>query len=251
MHSINIWHMLHLHRFKTYGLSFLLWWGMSMAGFAQTQQQERSKGFTPNLPNYDSRLLHYGFSLGLNSARFILAPSTFYTQNLGDSIRAATPTNNPGFNLGLILNVRLHESFDFRFQPGVGFYTRGIKFETKSNSFTQNVETAVIELPMLVKYKSDRKKNFSMYVIGGIKPGFATFYRRQERRPDQISTNNFDLCIDYGLGFSIYYPFFRFSSEIRFSHGVLNMNIPDPTSPYSQMIQRLTTHNVTWYIIFE
>ncbi|MBY0424403.1 MAG: PorT family protein [Cytophagales bacterium] len=248
MYSTYLRYLLHLHRHKIVLLGFFC--VLATWGFSQTVQ-ERSKGFTPNLPNYDDRLLHYGFSLGINSARFILAQSDFYVQNLGDSIRSANTFGSPGFNLGLILNLRLHYNFDVRIQPGVGFYNRGIKFETKNTTFTQNVETAVIEFPILLKYKSDRKKNFSMYLIGGIKPGFATFYKRQERRPDQISTNNFDLCIDYGFGFSIYYPFFRFSSEIRFSHGVLNMNIPDASSPYSKMVQRLTTHTVTWYIIFE
>jgi len=250
MHPTHVWHMFHLLGNKIV-LFLLVMAGMAPLCLSQTVQQKRSEGFTPNLPNYDERLLHYGFSLGVNTARFQLAHSEFYVQNLGDSVRTANPFGSPGFNLGLILNLRLHESFDLRFQPGVGFYNRGIKFETKNYAFTQNVETAVIEFPFLVKYKSDRKKNYSMYLIGGVKPGFATFYRRQERRPDQISTNNFDFCIDYGFGLSIYYPFFRFSSEIRFSHGLVNMNISDPSSPYSQMIQRLTTHTVTWYIIFE
>jgi hypothetical protein len=224
---------------------------IAVAGHSQTVQGQRSKGFTSNLPNYDSHLLHYGFSMGINSATYVMTQSSFYTQNLGDSIKSANAFASPGFNLGLILNIRLHENFDFRFQPGVGFYTRGVTFVTKNNTLTQNVETAVIEMPLLLKYKSDRKKNFSMYLIGGVNPGFATFYKRKESTPNQITTNNVDLCLEYGFGFSIYYPYFRFSSEIRFSHGIVNMNIPDPNSPYSQMIQRLTTHTVTWYIIFE
>ena len=68
------------------------------------------------LPTFDDRPLHFGFYLGLNQNDFKL--------NLKD-----TPTNpdiiditvapETGFNVGLIVDLRLHKNLNLRLEPGL------------------------------------------------------------------------------------------------------------------------------------
>ena len=208
---------------------------------------------TWNLPNYDDKLLHYGFILATNYTRFITKHSQEFI-NRSDTIKTITPVGSAGFTLGFIFNARMYDFFDFRITPSVGFYQRGINYEFFNNgkkiNDIQTIESTFIELPLLVKYKSERRKNVRFYFIGGIKPAISTSSKNRDQRPDKLRTQNFDLSIDYGFGLDKYYPLFKLAPEIRFSHGLLNMAVKDPHI-YSQTIKSLTTHTVTLFFNFE
>lgn len=208
-----------------------------------------------NLPSYDDKRLHYGFILAGNFATFSLKPTAyFYSRN--DTLKRVEPSAVGGFTLGFILNARLHENFDFRLTPQVGFYQRGVAYTFYSKStgqYTtdkQMVEATFVELPLLVKYKSQRRNNFRMYVIGGIKPSISTSNKNKDQRPDKLRYNSYDFAIDYGLGCDIYFPLFKLAPEIRFSNGLIDMRAKD-NNIYASSIQNLRTNTITFLLNFE
>ena len=201
-----------------------------------------------NLPNYDDKILHYGFTIGLNASGFKEQVSKSY---FNDTLKGSTPVYTPGFSLGFIVNVRLHEHFDLRFLPTVGFYSRSIKYDfMNSMSKTETIESTFIELPLLLKYKSQRRKNSRMYMIGGLKPSIEAGAKKNQRLPSDLRTTGFDLCFDYGFGFDLYFALFKFSPEIRFSQGMLNLLNNDPNI-YSSSLSKLTSHTISLYLNFE
>jgi hypothetical protein len=223
-----------------------------LCGTAKAQEQYNSGGYkgTVNLQGYDERWLHYGFTIGINSTRYKAVQSSAFLNNLGDSVVSVQSRNNPGFSLGFIMNLRVNPNWDLRLLPTVAFYDRTVDYNFRYTVSSQSSQSTFIELPLLVKYKSQRRRNSRMYVVGGLKPGIEAGAKKREKKSSELRTNSMDFCIDYGFGFDIYYPLFKFSPEIRISQGLPNMLINDPNS-FSRSLNRLTTHTVTLYLHFE
>lgn len=222
-----------------------------------------------NLPNYDNRFIHYGFFLAMNRSTFNIYPSREYNANIvrgyyisprtdiKDTIRnplsRIEPKGSFGFTTGFIFNLRLFEFLDFRVLPTVSFYQRFARFYSKdgTESVQLNQSTySFVELPILFKYKSVRRNNTRMYMVAGIKPSWEIGAKRNELQDDVLRLNSNDFSIDYGFGFDLYYPLFKFSPELRFSHGVSNLRFPD-SNIYARSINRLNSHTITLFFHFE
>jgi len=200
-----------------------------------------------NLPNYDDKILHYGFTLGINTSGFKQKMAADY---FSDTLKSATSNYTPGFSLGFIVNLRLHDHFDLRLLPTVGFYSRSITYDFAHSSETQSIESTFVEFPLLLKYKSQRRKNSRMYALAGFKAGIEAGAKKKQRQSSDLRTNGFDFCLDLGAGFDFYYPLFKFSPEIRFSHGLLNLLSHDPNI-YSSSLSRLSSNTISLFLNFE
>lgn len=251
MQKINFWRKYAIHLQKVIGVFALLLVCFNIAAQDASFKERNSKWSSKNLPYYDDRRLHYGFTLALNSTRFKPTVSNYYLSDVADSVISITGTRTSGFSLGFILNLKLAEFFDLRLLPTVAFYQRDINFLFK-NSFSsiQSTESTFIEIPLMCKYKSQRRGNFRMYMIGGLKAAIEAGAKKKEKKDTELRAANVDLSIDYGFGLDIYYPLFKFSPEIRFSHGLLNMLNKD-NNIYSKSLDRLSTHTVSLFLHFE
>lgn len=232
--------------------------GQSQSQFQKSGDESKTvKRKGQNLVAYDDRFLHYGFFLAVNRSQFKVnsSPHFFNQQTDEDTTSLLVMNSVPsiGFITGFILNVRLFEYLDFRLLPTVSFFQRYIEFENQSG--VRNVELkqstfSFIELPMMIKFKSQRRNNSRMYLIGGIKPALEVGSKKKEIQNDRLRSNVFDFSIEYGCGFDLYYPLFKFSPEIRFSHGLINLKVSDPNE-YARSISSMLTHTVTLYFNFE
>jgi hypothetical protein len=201
------------------------------------------------LPNYDEKKVHFGFLLAGNFTTFKVRHSDYFASKY-DTLKSMSPKGSGGFTLGFVTNFRMSELWDFRINPSVGFYQRGVDYNFKNELDAQTIEATFIEMPLLVKFKSHRRKNARTYLIAGLKPAISTNSKNKDERVDKLRTKNTDLAIDYGVGFDLYYPLFKFSPEIRFSHGLKNMLIKD-NNIFSNSISKMTTHTITLFLNFE
>ncbi|WP_242922693.1 porin family protein [Pontibacter liquoris] len=256
-----VWNKRNLYRQKItlFGLLALLLLGANTAAVAQ----KKIKG--ENKPGYDEKRVHYGFYLALPLTRYNLQHSQWYADQLanadatGEGYITANTKTNIGLYTGLVLNVRMAEYLDLRFVPGVGFYGRPIVFTNTQAEDVEDVQTissTMVELPLLLKYKAKRRGNFRMYFVGGLKPGIDLGNRKNNPElPDEqlLQVNKFDLAVEYGVGLDIFYPYFKFAPELRFSQGLLNMHQPlnDDAQKYSKSIDRLTNRNISLILFFE
>jgi hypothetical protein len=231
--------------------------------------KKRVKGM--NMPDYDSKLLHLGFTLALHYTTFRTTPNDEFANRIAayqanpdtnsrkhpNTIFGINPVGVPGVTVGFILpNLRLNRFFEFRLQPTFSFYNRYVEFRysgAKGDSISTQLNQSIysfIEPAFLLKYHSLRRNNTRMYMLAGLKPGIELGVKRSELDPTMLRLKGRDLCVEYGFGLDLYYPLFKFSPELRFSTGLLNMIYPD-NNKYTQILGRMTTHTVTLLLNFE
>lgn len=243
MHITHIWHKFDLHRTKIILLLLVGVLLMSSLGYGQ-----RRVGM--NNPNYDDRFLSYGFLIGLHTTSYQMKYSEEFL-NLNE-LHSIQPKYSPGFSLGFIINLHLAEFLDFRLLPKVAFYEHELDYTyTDGRTDTQLVESTVVEFPLMMKYKSVRRGNVRMYMVGGIKPGIeASAKNNIENEEDAIPIQKANISLDFGVGFDLYYPLFKFSPELRFSKGLRNLLGEEPND-FSKGIESLNTNTITLYLLFQ
>ncbi len=205
-----------------------------------------------NNPNYDNRKISYGFLIGIHTTAYQVKYSDRFVTNDYDTVFAVLPPWRGGFSLGFIVNLRLNEFTDLRLMPKVAFYEHKLEYlYTNETMESQLVETAMVEFPLVLKYKSMRRGNIRMYMVGGIKPAIEASGKNDvESIQEAVNIRRGNLSLEAGMGFDFYYPLFKFSPEIRYSRGIVNI-LGDRDNLYSEGLRRINTHNVSVYFLFQ
>ena len=179
------------------------------------------------------------------------------------------PTYSPGFALGFLLTTRLHDQVNILITPKVGFYEYRTEVDVYSqgsttpadptdnnidNFVTTNTfltEETLVEVPILFKYKSHRFNNTRMLFVGGVNPQIRT-KKQDEADEDDIVLKGKDLALELGMGFDLYFKYFKFSPEIRFSHGLRNLYRPETTDPsIAAALSDVRKKSITIYLNFQ
>ena len=211
-----------------------------------------------NLPSYDRQKLRFGFLVGFNNSNLKVFPkSEYYTT---DTLFQATPVGGPGFNIGIVSNVLLWRNLDLRFTPNLGFVDRQIeyKFADITKNATRSIESTYIELPLDIKLRSIRHRNVGFYVIGGMRASFDIISQKKIEKGEDIfdestrkvKLQNFDLSYEWGFGWDLYYPYFKFSPEIKFSYGTKNI-LKKEGHLYSRPLDQLFSRVICMTFYFE
>ncbi len=203
-----------------------------------------------NLPAYDLKPIHYGFLVAIHSSIYKLKYSSAITLN--PDLHSIMPQNSAGFSLGFIGNLRLHEFVDFRITPAVGFYELKIDYNFLSKpTQVESVSSTNVELPVLIKYKSVRRGNTRMFLIGGAKYSIeASGKKEADETADRLQVSDSNLFLEFGFGLDLYYPLFKFSPEIRFSKGLFDLKQAQMNA-VSAPIRSLHQNVVTIYLIVQ
>ncbi|HEX5172378.1 MAG TPA: porin family protein [Cyclobacteriaceae bacterium] len=246
MQNANVWNKHHLHRAKVIviTLACLL---TGVASFAQAKRWVRK-----NNPNYDERKISYGFLIGLHSSALQLKYADQFVTPAFDSVYAVQPGWSNGFSLGFIVNFHAEEYLDFRLTPKVSFYEYRVKYVYTNRSFNEQVvSSTMVEFPFLAKYKSARRGNVRMYMVGGITPGIEASGKKDlESSVNKLELERFNVSLEGGFGFDLYYPLFKFSPEIRFSRGLMNV-LGNSTNIFGAPLKAAYTNTITVYFLFQ
>lgn len=247
MQDTNVWHQLYLYRYKV-----ILVLALMCCAFL-SEAQQKTRWVRTNNPNYDQRKLSYGFLIGLHTSTFQLNYSDAFVNRPDlDTLHSVTPDWSPGFSLGFIVNYRIADFFDIRLTPDVAFYESKVRYQNTNGTYEdQLVETTMVEFPILLKYKSERRDNIRMYMIGGVKPAIdASGKKKLDQSNEVLEVTGSNLSLEAGLGFDLYFPLFKFSPELRYSRGMVNI-LGNTTNMYGQPLQRINTNTVTLYLLFQ
>nr|WKN35340.1 porin family protein [Tunicatimonas sp. TK19036] len=252
MQSTHIWHKLHIYRKKS--ILTLVALGLTTLAWAQ-QPSGKMYAKSDNLPNYDSRWLHYGFVIGMHSSNFRIQYNPDFASPGLDTLQSVMPSNAFGFSLGLIANFRLADYLDLRIVPEVVFYENRLDYRYIQGgqlvTDQQIVESTFIEVPVLFKYKSVRRGNHRMYLVGGVEAGIeATGKDNGGNESERLLTESTNLSLQVGFGLDIYFPLFKFAPEVRYSRGLMNM-LSSNDNQYSEPLNQVTANTVTLYLLFE
>ncbi len=239
------------------------------AGLTSTAQKLLLK----NLTTFDDKRIHFGFSLGINAADFafdhyfVLADNPNFVAgddhglilSGNEKVRADISTLTPGFTVGIVTNLRLSESFDLRFLPGMSFGERKLVYTIPvqdindvGNKSYYSIKSTFLDFPLLVKYKSRKMNNQRPYLIAGAAIRYDISKSGQE---DLVRLKPFNTFLEAGVGWDSYLQFFRLSSELKFSFGLNNVldDGPKNTQPqvYTNALSRLSTNIFTFSFHFE
>ena len=230
-----------------------------------------------NLTTFDDKRIHFGFTLGVNTTDFAFTHYNVVTDNpkfllstnpidapyIADNhkVRADISTLTPGFTVGIVTNLRLAESFDLRFLPGMSFGERKLVYTipiidinsgTTGPSPYYSIKSTFLDFPLLLKYKSRKMNNQRPYLIVG---GAYRIDISKSGQEDLVRLKPLSSYIEAGVGWDSYLQFFRLSTELKFSFGLNNVldTGPKDTQPqvYSSAISKLSSNIFTLSFHFE
>ncbi|HEX8059689.1 MAG TPA: porin family protein [Cyclobacteriaceae bacterium] len=213
---------------------------------------QKFKWARENNPRYDERFISYGFVIGIHQAGYQVKYSPQFVTPSYDTVHAVMAPTSGGFSLGFLVNMRLYDVLDLRLMPKAGFYAYKLEYDyTDRTSKSQLIENTMMEFPLMLKYKSLRRGNVRMYMIGGFTPSFELSGKSGvESTTANLSVKKTNLTVDAGFGADFYFPLFKFSPEIRFSRGLTNV-LGDDQSVFRDPIKRLNTNMIGIYFIFQ
>lgn len=202
-----------------------------------------------NLPFVDEKLIHFGFSLGVNFMDFGITPK--------DSVRVSNL--KPGFSVGIIGDLRLNRYLNLRFTPTLHFGERQLSYifnDGKRESV--NISSVPITLPIYLKYSAERKGNYRPYLIGGV--GVSYDLSTNSSGDNPILLRPLDFYTEFGVGCDIYFSFFKLAPELKYSIGYNDVLTPisergssvnADKQKFSNALSRLTSRMLTLTFNFE
>jgi len=186
-----------------------------------------------NDSNYDERLLHFGFSMGLNTMDFNAKMNPSDTNNW----TAEVVSLKPGINIQIVMDYRPTTYLDVRFLPGVSFGQRNLNFYDEDGVLVndeQQIESSFLEFPLLLKAKGMRLNNSRPYLIGGLNFRYDLAAKKEYDEDSNVylRLRKADLYYEVGAGIDFYLPYFKLTIEAKMSNGLRDVLVHDEPHPY-------------------
>ncbi len=249
MRTTHIRNMFDLHRNKiavclVAGLFVLLAMNPATAQF--------KKGSNYNYKEFSKKPYYFGITLGYNKSNYRVFHSDQFILN--DSLSVAQSITGPGFNLGIVTNLKIGEYFDFRLLPTLSFAERKLQYADARgrSTFTRKIESVFAEIPFHVRYKSAPFRDKRVFLIAGVKYAFDVASNSKTRQADElIKISPTDFSVEYGFGVQFFFPFFIFSPEFKISQGISNILLRNPQLEESNVLDKVLSRAFTISIHFE
>ncbi len=233
-------------------ITFLFCFGV----FSSLAQKEKPK----NYRRYDERPIHFGFTLGANTANFSLYQMPNAYEQYG--LKSLTVKSSPGGQVGPLTTVSLgHPVVRLRFAALLSFQERVLNYRFENPDTTaksdfineERLNSTNLDFPLMLQFRTLRLNNFASYIlIGG---QYSIDLQSQEDASQDfldpfIRMRKHDWQAQAGIGVEFFAPYFKFGMEVKYSHGLRNAFIQESTfiaEPISKIY-----NNVWWFsIIFE
>ncbi len=176
--------------------------------------------------------------------------------NITDSLNSISSKGQPGFAIGFITRYRITDHLEVRTTPSLVFADRNLSYtyKTPSENVSKQVQATTLDLPLLLKLKSDRIGDFRAYILGGVK-----YSQGISKGASDVSNDPLDKQVrniggygsyEAGLGCDIYFEFFKLSPEIKIANSFGNVLMQED-QPFSAPINKLSLHTIMFSLYFE
>ncbi len=191
-----------------------------------------------NLPAFDYKKLHWGFTVGLNSMDYAIKRNTGANDYLHADVIGFQPA---GFQVNIVSDLRLSDYWNLRFLPGINLGSRDMvyfdpdtwevaTYDISGNAYQKmTIGSSYLDFPLLLKYRSERVNNYRPYVIGGIsyRLDMSAKSSFDPEGDDMILVKNSDFYLEVGFGIDQYLQYFKYSTEIKLAMGLRNILVPE------------------------
>jgi len=208
---------------------------ISLAGHLYSQNE-----IPWNIPGYDYKRLHFGFTVGVNTMDFRIVRSADAT------LFADLPSIQPGFQVNIVSDLRLNDDLNLRFLPGIDFGQRDLTFFSGTEMNSKMVlEASYIDFPLLLKYRADRYNNCRPYVIGGFSFRYDMSARKEYESDSEVYVRlkPADFYFEAGVGLDTYLSFFKLAPELKVAVGTNNMLVNDPYPDEEEYVESISKLN--------
>ena len=212
-----------------------------------------------NLAAFDMDLLHYGIQIGYSQSKF----DFYYTEDgdVRETLQGTTSYYNAGFHIAIIGDMKLCNFINFRMLPGLTIINRSLNFSWEDVyaeahpgvDAKRSVESVYGEIPIDLKFRAMRWRNFRPYVTTGMSYGFDfASLRNNKNNNDQsiIRLNTSDLRYTAGVGFDFYLRYVKFAIELKMAFGISDLKIADDDL-YTRSFDNLNTRTFMLGFTFE
>ena len=196
-----------------------------ISGYAQERRVQHK-------PYIDLRPMHFGIVVGthLQDIEFDNVGLQTLVDEDGNTSEHLIMTEcdkwNPGFTVGVLAELRLHENFALRFTPSMYFGAKHLSFlhmkhldvDGQPIKTTQDLKCTYVGFPLNIKFAAPRFNNYRPYITAGAS-GLINLTTGGE---DNISLKRFTTMIEVGIGCDFYLPFFKLIPELKFCYGLGN-----------------------------
>lgn len=225
-----------------------------------------------NNPYVDDKLIHFGFSLGMDFLSYAIQETDTALQLEMHDAAYHTRVSAPsmGFAVGFITDLRLTRHLNLRFCPALHFGQRTITYKSYqkvdsliSGALCTNNKPSIlsipISIPLYIKWSAEREVNYRPYVIAG--GGIS--YDVMRDKDKVILPKPFDCFVEVGFGCDFYFRWFKCCPEIRYRVGFLDVltpvadrekekwNIGESDYFYTDAISKLNNHQISLIFNFE
>ncbi len=213
----------------------------------------QSRTYNYNFDGFKKKNQYFGLTLAYNYSGFKIEHSKRLIGN--SSFRFNEGQASSGLTLSMVNNFKIGEFFDFRVLPSVSLSYRRLNYTATNSSVVQSklIESVFGEIPLLIRFTSAPYRDKRFFLITGVKYAydFASNSRSDKNRFEIVRISPHDFQVEVGMGMQFYLPYFIFSPELKFSHGIGNLLIYDKKVPESTIIEKLFSKVITFSFHFE
>ncbi len=218
-------------------------------------------GTNINLPDHDSKRIHFGINLGMNKSHYNFVKHPQFISQVNDSIVRVESINSTGFNMAWLVNLNINEHLDIRTYPlNLTFTEKAFEYKLRfprraldEDTFTiKKIQGISLALPIQLKFSSDRIENFKVYMMAGIRGEYDFAAAKKAVGNEQlIKLNKFDYGLEAGLGFHFYFPVFVLTPELKISYGLNNVHNRDENLKYSNVVGSINSRIISFSLTVE
>ncbi len=236
-----------MHRLHGYRTLLLI-----LACFLVSSQLLAQKGKgNYNYRDFQGKPYYFGITIGYNSSDYKLFHSDDFILN--DSIFSTDVDRDPGLDLKIVTNLKVGDYIDVRFLPGLAFAGRSIRYRYRDEQEQiRKISSVFAEFPVQVRYKSEPWNDIRMFVLGGVKYSYDVASDSRVKSDDElVRFSPSDFQLEVGAGMQFFFPYFIFSPEVKFSHGLGNVLIYDDRLTQSTILDKVVSRALTISLHFE
>lgn len=196
---------------------------------------------------YDlDRPLNFGFAVSLlsmdcrviNSESYLSGEKNFHTN---------VTQFSPNIGLHAVMDWRLNPQLSVRAQLGPSFGGRKISFYDRDDGTVSeyDMESVLLELPVLLKYKAVRTGNNRPYVLAGFTPYIDFNSSKKSADGFFLERKTMDIRLDLGFGMDFYRPYYKFATEFKFSFGLSNIFVDNAANFENDPVSRRKIQSIS------
>ena len=198
-----------------------------LAVVAVAAAQERK---VQHRPYTDLRQFHFGIHVGAHMQDIELTNVGLLSYVDEDGVTRESYVTcdqdrmDPGFNVGVLGELRLSEHFQLRFAPAIYFGSRHFVFRDytenpeKEELRRQSLKSALITATVDLIFAAPRCNNHRAYMLAGVTPAV----NLTGNSADYLRMKRFQAFLEVGFGIDEYLPYFKCRPELKFMFGLGN-----------------------------